>query len=282
MRRRQTLSEWIHEALTDKDKDAECTAISLCHMVGTSPVEVHTRKVTPGINVPDLATMLLKKAESYAQDMPGMQSFALLAFYGTNEPGARHPFQVNGETGYFGNATEAPTPQGEKMQSMRHQEMMVQMAFRHTAAMIEQSTRMIERLGDRVDSLMRENHDAYDIVRDMLGRQVTEQHERRMEALRFERSTAERKKWLTFAPALINTVLGREIFPQSTADTALVETITDSLTEDQIQKLSSVLPPELWGPMAQRMMLHLEKKQAEQEAVKKLAGSSSVDAELGE
>ena len=68
---------------------------------------------------------------------------------------------------------------------------------------------------------------------------------------------------MSFAPALINTLLGKEIFPQATADTSLVETIADNIKEEDIQKLAGVLPPELWGPLAVRMKAHIDKRLAE-------------------
>ena len=91
-----------------------------------------------------------------------------------------------------------------------------------------------------------------------------------MSKLQFERDTEERRKWLNFAPPLINTLLGRDIFPQSTADTPLVESIAESLTEADIMKLASSLKPELWGPLAHRFHGALQKKQLEKQRTKNL------------
>lgn len=284
MRKKQSLADWINEALVDPDKGGPCTAISLAHMLGVHPQEVHTKRVVAGQTIVprDLADIFQRKAESYCQDLQGAQTFKLLAFYGKNEAEATHPFMINGAFDLGGNVTEAPTPTGEKMQSMRHQEMMVQMAYRAIAQNQESLIRQNQMLADRCETLQRENHDAYDIVRDIIQRQVTEQHEQRMEALRFERATAERKKWLSFAPALINQLLGREIFPQATADTALVESICDSMSAEQVEKLAGALPPELWGPLANRMNAHMDKKHREAEAMKQLAGVSKAEDELAD
>jgi hypothetical protein len=103
-------------------------------------------------------------------------------------------------------------------------------------------------------------------MREVILRQVADNHTQKMTEMEYERSTAERKKLMGFIPPLVNTVTGKEIFPQATSDTALVETITESLTEEQVQQLMGILPAELAGPLANRMLQHMEKKKREQAA----------------
>jgi hypothetical protein len=90
----------------------------------------------------------------------------------------------------------------------------------------------------------RENREGFTLVKELLAAQALNRHEFKMKELEFERSTEERKKWLDFAPSLVNTILGSEVFPQSTEDTSLLESIADSLSEEDLMKLSSVLKPE--------------------------------------
>lgn len=277
MRRgKKTLASWIREAMADQDKDGQCSMISLVHMVGQQQKEIHTTKFGPGKqwNENELADMFRNKAETYCQEIPGMQTFQLLAFYGgRTEPEAFMPFVVNVNQDTGGLATEPPTEQGKTQQSMRHTEMLLQQVYRRQQTLDEFTMSMITRLGGMVERLTEENHDAYNIVKEMLMQKALDDHNRKMDQLRFERETQERKKWMSYAPPLVNMILGREVFPQSTADTALVESIAESLNEEDITKLAGSLKPELWGPLAHRMhqfMLKKKKEQADLEAARAL------------
>lgn len=279
-RGRKTLEAWIHEALTDSDKEGPATAISLVHLIGTSDREVHSKRLGPGENVQSLAGMLRGKAETYSQDMMGVQQFSVLVFYGKAEPEARFLLPINGETSYSGLATEPPTKEGQTMQGMRHVEMVIQLAYQQSSALHNAMARMLELMSNREARLVEENHEAYTIVKDVLLQKAQDDSDRRMKELEYARSTDERKKWLGFMPALVNQLLGREIFPQSTADTALVESIADSITEEQIAKLAGAVPPQLMGPLASRMQEYMTKKEAEAKARKELP-QGNVEHELG-
>ena len=83
---------------------------------------------------------------------------------------------------------------------------------------------------------------------------------------------------MKFAPPLINTVLGKEIFPQSVADTALIDSIANHLSEEQIEMLatSNLFPPVVWGPLAQRLDHALKKKEEERARVRELTSTSAI------
>lgn len=280
---RKTLAQWIKEAINDPDKDGPLTMMALVHMVGQQQKELHTTKFAPGKDwkETDLADMFRGKAETYCQDLPGLQTFQLLAFYGgRSEPEAFLPFviNVNADVGN-GLATEAPTEQGKTQQSMRHTEMLLQQVYRRQQVMDDFTMSMIERLGGMVEKLTHENQEAFSVMKELLMEQATKTHEHKMAQLKFERDTAERKKWLSYAPPLLNTLLGREVFPQATADTALIESVADALTEEDIHKLAGSLKPELWGPLAYRMHQYMQKKNKELEQQKAAAALVSPDPE---
>ena len=284
MKGRKTLDMWIREALSDPDKDAKCSMISLVHMVGSQEKEIHTTKFSPGKawDEKELADMFRSKANGYAQDLPGIQTFQLLAFYGDKTvPQAFQPFTVNpGEqNAHLGLGTEAPTETGKIQQMMRWNDQLLSQVYRRQAVLDEHSMRIIDRLATHNERLTHENQDAYTIVKEMLMEKALNEHNRKMELAKFERETGERRKWLSFAPVLVNTVLGREIFPQSTADTVLIETLADSVTEDEIKMLSQFLKPEIAGPLAARMDAYMEKKLKEQAAIKSIAALKSPDPE---
>ncbi len=283
MAKRVPLDSWIRDVLADPDRGGPCTSLSLVHLIGQTPKEIYSKKAHSAMDATDLANLFRSKAETYAQDLPGSQRFAILGFYNNRtEPEATQPFQIyNDQTEYGGMVTEPPNAVGEKMQSMRHQEMMTQLAYRQTVQMAEMTIRQSEILMTQNERLMRDSHEAFNIVRELLLQQANTTHVHRMAEQEHQRSTEERKKILSFAPVLVNTLLGREVFPQSSVDTVLLEGIADALTEEQIGMLSGVLPQDLWGPLAARMATYMQKKNAATEAKRLAASNSNVDIELG-
>jgi hypothetical protein len=280
-RKRQSLEEWIKEAISDPDKSEPCRMIALVHIAGQFAKEIHSKDVGTAFNTAEAARVFQSKAENYCQDMPGRQKFALRAFYGTNpEPVADHPFHLQGAHTYGANdETEPPDARGEKMQGMRHQEMMTQLAYNQCSRNFDNQARLADRLAEANEKLLMQNFECMTALMNMMQLRITEQHENRMKEAQYQRETTERAKWFSFAPALLNMVLGKEVFPQSTADTALIESIADNLTEDQIQKLAATLPPEVLGPVMHRVGQYLEKKERIEKA--KQIGAGDPAKELG-
>lgn len=283
---RQTLDQWIREALTDEEKDGKCTRLALIHIVnGQAEREIHTQKLAGKAWEPkDLAELFRKKAENFAGDLQGVQTFNLLAFYADRgEPQNRKPFIVQGETLEQGSLmTEGPTKEGLVGQCMRHNEAVMQLAFRSVASMVESTTRLIDRVAASNEKLMAENAEAFTLLKESAMQQITNTDERRMKYLEFQRGTEERKKWLSFGPALINNLLGREVFPQSTADSSLIDSLVDSLTEEDLMKLAGtgVIKPEIWGPLAQRMSKSLESRRLAQDEHRKIMNGADPEVEF--
>jgi hypothetical protein len=281
---KQTLEAWIHEALTDNDKigsdgkPVACSAFQLVHMVGQGEREIHTTRLgSKQWLARDLAQLFRHKAEGYCQDIPGVQTFCLLAFYEKDEPEARHPFLVNGDTDLNGLSTEGPDEKGFRMQGMRHLEAITQLNHRSIAHVLDTMARMNESLARENLEVRRENREGFALVKELLTTQALNRHEHRMKELEYERSTGERKKWLDFAPSLVNTILGTEVFPQSTEDTALIESIADSLSEEDLMKLGNTLKPEILGPIAARFEKHFKAKKLKSTTASKLLKSKNPE-----
>lgn len=274
---RQTLAGWIQECALDEDKSGKLVRIALVHMQGQQRMEIDSTKFgsSNDASVDALGQRFKTKAEAFCQDMPGVQMFMLLAFFGTRkEEEAFHPFAINvnnhGENGLM---TENPTSQGMVQQAMRRDEMLIQQVYRRQQAMDESairreelSDRRMARLEEALDRAIAGRLEATDIAMQLLGRENDRFHEQEMTRLQFERSTIERKKWLSFAPPLINSLLGREVFPANTADTALVEGIIENLPVEDIGKIAGSLQPAVLGPlMARVQQFHAQKKKEEEE-----------------
>lgn len=277
---KQTLDQWIREALIDPDKDGACTAISLVHMPGEK--EIHTVKFGAKPRDPkELASLFRGKAESYAAEITGVQTFNLLAFYDQrSEPQARKPILVKGHDEYDGMVTEGPDAKGQTMQGMRHLEVVMQMGLRHTSNLLEGSSKTIDALLRQNQQLMQENRDSFDIVKQLMIKQIEGDHTRRMESLAYERASAERAKWLGMAPGLVNTLFGKEIFPQNTADSALIEGMLESLEnlpDHAINVLASNVKPEVWGPLADRLTQRMRTRRLKREETEAITQTNGAD-----
>lgn len=264
-RKRTTLERWITEALADSEKEGEISQMVLVHMVGQNQKEVHTTKFSPGKKwtPKDLANMFMGKAETYAQDMVGVQTFHLQAFYGGRQQHeAALPFTVIG-TLEHGGATEPPTQEGRIQQHMRQSEMLFLQTYRRQEQLDNISVTMIRELGAQNVALSTENRDMFSLMKDMMVQLADRHHETRMKELEFSRSTEERKQFMKFLPPLANTILGREVFPQGMEDSALIEGFMDSLTADDVEKLAAVIKPEMLGPLMSRLERHNAKRDME-------------------
>lgn len=270
---RQSLQSWISEILIDPEKGA-CTLLVCLHTIGSAKKDIHHINLTSGKQwtAEELAQVFENKAKSFAQDLPGTQLFEMEAFYGgtTAGPQAYHPFRVEGENLYALGGTDSPDGKGLVQQSMRHTEAMTSLAYQALAQNNALLQGMVTQLAGALTISRQAELDAVGIVKDLVLERGNNAHKQRMEELTYARQTEERAKWLQFAPPLINSVLGREIFPQNTEDTALVEAIAGKLTAADVQKLAGILPPEYMGPLAARIEKFLTKKRKESKQDKKL------------
>jgi hypothetical protein len=275
-RKRQTIEQWIAEALSDPDKEKPCTAISLVHMGGNgiSQKEIHTTALSGKTHEPKkLASLFQTKAENYAQDLGGIQTFNLLAFYGgEQEPQAFHPFKViDGDISDGAMVmSETPDPRGLQAQLMKHLETKEKLLVGFIQEIV------VTTLRDRT-KLQEEVNDAYAVMREMLLKTATEHHDHRMKELEYARQSEERGQLLRLAPALVNGLTGREIIPQSTADTAMIEEIARRVKPEMLQELVKfgILPAELLGPLAARFNEVRERDRQAKEEVKRIPASNS-------
>jgi len=270
------LEDWIHEALTDDQKEG-CRQLSLVHVLGTPGGIIHDEidvvRLSPAqSNEPAaIGARFRHKAQVYAQELIGVQSFMILAFYGVNkEPEAKHPFMVNGETSFQGLATEGPTETGKLQQNMRLTEAIVQGSFRQNAMTFDMMMRTFDMM-TRVNARMQETLDG------AFERLYNERSDRLQDNNAFRLKENDRKlieKMIDLAPSLINNMTGKDIFPQGTADEALLNAIADELDPQKIQLLQQVVPPKLWPLLATRFEAQLKKRIAAEQAAKQSASNT--------
>lgn len=293
MRQRKSLESWIVDALTDGEKGGPCTMLSLVHCLGAGEREVYSKAIGPAMVPAEIAETIRGRAEAYSQDLSGTQLFNILAFYnGEKVPAARFPYAVAGDFGLDMNSmnTFSPDARGEKAMGMQYLQAGLAMVFNQTRVIFEAGERAIERSERREARIAQEHADGITLVHKLLLEKVMADHELRMKELQFERASQERKTFMKLAPALVNSATGRDIFPQETIDSAIIEGLVTTLTKNPSVDLTQLLgmmnaPPELVGLVTARMTEVRERQQREaleaRNASKGMRDHSNVDDELG-
>jgi len=233
-RKRITIEQWISDALSDGEKGKPCSAFSLVHIKGVGQEEVYTKQITAPVQPKQLAEFFIDRATGFAQDLPGMQTFRMLAFYGSSEPQAALPFTVaDGELTGGGEspfAKHEPTQAGLLGQLMKHNEQVMGMMLDLTKSLAVQSIA-------HEAEMRKEVNDAQMIVRDVIMNMRKEAHEMRMSELAFARSTEDRRLLGKALPTIINQLSGREVIPEAHADSELLDAIAAKIKPHMLQQL---------------------------------------------
>lgn len=284
-----TKEKWFAELMSDEEK-GRLTALSLVHKIGQSEDIVYALKLgDKQWNLKELADIFQHKAEIRVQAEPGSHLFHILAFYDSNEPQGRYPFRVNSSADLGAGATEEPTERGVTSQKMRHAEAGFQFAFKHSQELVRMTLEMNRDLMKYNRDITLENADALKMVKEICLAQALNNHQLKMEEFKVMQGMRREDQLMKYLPAIANTVAGREVFPQSSQDTALVEMLLSTASEDTIKLLASSLPPEAQGLIAARAsQFYQERKKAvelaEQAALSRASmngNGNEVDHELG-
>jgi hypothetical protein len=255
----QSIGKWLIECLTDTVTDLAgakiaCTHIALCH--SPSDKEVFTYplkgKALDAQGCMNVAETIYGRAESDAEGLSGRQSYMLYAFYeGQSAWSRRKPIQVNGHiVNTLGDhSTEPATPEGRFAQRMRQDEAHSQLLVHGNAALIQQALSFGTIMADRAERAETRNAEMFVKMQDIIMEMVTRQEEREQKRFENERNMKLIEAGTKFAPLLINTFSGKEIIPQSAADTALLEGIADGLSPEDVQKVVAVIGHKVPGPI---------------------------------
>jgi hypothetical protein len=278
-RKRVTPEEAIRNALMDADKGVQLSAISLMHVKNVGMEEIHTRQLSgEPQTASQLAQFFVDRATGFAQDLPGIQTFKFLFFYGKNEPqGSWYFTVVDGELTGGGDipfSKHEPTTAGLQGQLMKHNEYLMGMLTDIV------KTYAVASLSREAES-RKEVMEAQMIVRDVLFNMRKEAHEHRMAELSFQRETQERQMLGRAIPNILNQLTGREIVSEGFADTQLIEGIATQVKPEQIKQLMAmgVIPQELGAVLISRFSKIVEKQNQEADALKHLPPETSEAAQ---
>jgi hypothetical protein len=278
------LSTWIASALTDPHKTGKCVGLTLVHRVGSSDNEIYSIQLGESQWDPqNLANIFKAKADVASQELHGSQLFWLLAFYaGSPEPQARFGIRCQGGADQEQDVTEDATPRGQHQQVMRVAESIMQAGIRQNQFLFEKQNELIGMLSTQLRATMSENAEAVNLVKKIILDGARDKHEYEMAQIKAKGDLAMQQKLLSLGPALINAMSGREVFPQSTADSSTMEALIGAISKNPklIDILSQELDPEVLGLLAQRATEHIAQQTEVQEIARKALRNRDGEADV--
>lgn len=216
---------------------------------GSKGSEVDTIDISPEFDndsMPVLVDEILTRAQADADSLGSkMQRYIVCACEIGKKDGARFAFRLRGEgdedDGEQGE--DAPTEKGLTSQLMRHNEALMRMLVMTTGTQVGAMSRRLEANEAMMGKLYEER------VKDKEAVEASKslQHERDMQMLLTsgaeERKNDLFKKLEMLAPLIVNKLAGKSVIPDGPGGD-IVKTLSDSLSGDQLQKISQFLTPE--------------------------------------
>lgn len=271
-----TLDKWIEDCFAGSPgQEKAVSRFTLMHMQGAAQLEIHTYKIggTHSVTPKELSTMFRNKAEVHSQELDGRQMFQLLAYFGSDEPSARFNIKITPSIDPMkaGLMTEPPDATGEKMQGMRHREALIGQVYQRQQTLDNHTLKIIETQARMLDQALSQNFQYHEMLKELMLVQANNQQEFQMKLLEKEHRKEREAALIKLAPALINSFTGRKLLPESTEDTAIVETIVDNLKEEHLAMLPALgLPEAFVGVLASRVQGRLKEKREKADKRKNL------------
>ncbi len=246
-KRRQTVDMWVGTVIAEIIDGRPCSAVTCLHLkgVGGATEEVVTRPLTEGpVNVKELADHLIGRAEGFAQELPGLQTFKLLAFYGTAEP--HNPFHFTVSDGTVISRTEAmqtahePTPTGLLGQLMNHNMQLTQQNMALTQANMQLAQGVLGMcLGPQgiLAQSQQSQLEAIAVVKDATLGMLKERKEARLEELQAVQSLQTRKAIMDAIPHMVNRWTGHEVFSEAANDSTIIAKLAMKVTPQDLDML---------------------------------------------
>ena len=201
----------------------------------------------------------------------GQQQFQIHAVYGTSQKPKRvYPFLKMGQINFgimsaaSGLATDPPNTMGMNQQAMRWGERIVDRTFGYGEKLMDSQQKALDKRDASLAELTKENRDLFLALRQVLIDTVKLEHDKRINELQFLRSSNERAKLIRLLPALANGIAGRQIFPESAEDSALIRELAEVSDGDTVEKLRAIMA-EKSPEAAALLMSRFEEKQKERQ-----------------
>lgn len=254
----QSIADWIHDMVNDAEfaslKGGRCTAIGCVHVTdGGVEQDVYSKQLPDKFtaeSVDDWADLFDKKMRSYAEGIPGAQTFCLLAFHnGASRPTAKKPFVVKGYTELDGLMTEGPTGKGHLTQMMRHVEGILSRSIQKDQILFDALTRTIEAKTREAETYRQENVQSFGLVKELILAMAGKQHEQRLAEIAAQSDANLKTEISKWVPRLLNAATGKEVIPQPMLDSQMVEDFIDALASQGEAALPALAQLKLPGPL---------------------------------
>jgi hypothetical protein len=290
-KRRTTVDQWIQTVITDTVEGRPCNAITCLHLkgMGGATEEIVTKPLEGGpVNVKELADHFIGRAEGFSQELAGLQTFKLLAFYGTSEP--HNPFHFTVSDGSLISRTEAmqtahePTPTGLLGQLMKHNEQLVQQNMLLTSNNMQMAQSIIGMcLGPQgiIAQARQTELEAIGVVRDATLDMFKQRRELRMEELKAVQELQTRKAITDAIPHLVNRFTGREVFSETSNKAAIIDKLALKVTPEDLEFLVSMgkLSKEEALVLSAQFAAIVEEKRKELEVLKTVPSEEGFSSE---
>jgi hypothetical protein len=280
-KKRHTVDSWVESVISEVIDGKGCSAISCLHLkgVGGATEEVVTKPLEGTISPSDLANFLIGRAEGFSQDLGGLQTFKLIAFYGSNEP--HNPFHFTTSDGTVMSRSETmmsahePTPTGLLGQLMKNNEtLMAQNNQLVIATMSMAGGIQTMCFGPQgvVQQSIQAQLEAVAVVKDAMLDMQKERKQLIIEEHKAAQDLQTRKAIIEAIPQLTNRFAGREIFDEKTNDSKIIESLALKITPQDMELLVAMgkLTKEQALILSARFATIVEEKRKESEALAKV------------
>jgi|SRR5271157_627353 hypothetical protein len=286
-KKRHTVDSWVEDTITEVIEGKPCSAIALLHLkgVGGATEEITTKPIEGTVNAHDIAENLIGRAEGFSQDIGGLQTFKLIAFYGTNEP--HNPFHFTASDGSVVSRSETvmsahePTPTGVLGQQMKHIEQLIAYNNQLVNSNMATANGIVSMcFGPQgvIQESIRAQLEAIAVVKDAMLDMQKERKQLILEEHKAAQDLQTRKAIIDAIPQLANRFTGHEIFNENTNRAKILETLAFKITPQDMELLVAMgkLTKEESLVLSAQFAAIIEEKRKESEALKAVPSEEST------
>jgi hypothetical protein len=290
-KKRQTVDTWTESVIAEVIDGKGCSAISLLHLkgVGGATEEVTTKPIEGTVNSSELANFLIGRAEGFSQDLAGLQTFKLLAFYGSNEP--HNPFHFTTSDGTVMSRSETmmsahePTPTGLLGQLMKHNETLMNQNSQlvtATMAMANGTIAMCFGPAGVVQQSIKAQLEAVEVVKDAMLDMGRERKQLILEEHKAAQDLQTRKAVIDAIPQLVNRFTGREVFNETSNRAKVLEALALKVSPQDLEMLVAMgkLSKEESLVLAAQFAAIVDEKRKEVEALRQVPSEDGTSTAL--
>ena len=247
MVKRKSIAEWLQEAIDDQEHGETCTAFAVVHLTGDGSVmkEIDRMALPAQMDVRGIAARFEDRVAQHIYDMSGHQNFAVYAFYDMGrEPGLEYRFARTGTLQSTTGVSEPANDKGLLAQAMRHHELMSQHYLAGQKELILGFAQLARASNEHMEDISRENTQLRTELADarrLLDEAASALERSAMEGAdklrKDEENSAMRKKFMEWAPALINTITGKKVFPEAVEDSSIIAGLLDAMEPEHVSMM---------------------------------------------